>query len=63
MRNRMPIHRALPLEDRRAAETPDALDWRDHMQFKRSKLAKLKRRAKARIQAMRSLKGLGASAG
>jgi hypothetical protein len=46
------------------AETPDALDLAgDHMQFKRSKLAKLKRRAKARIQAMRSLKGLGASAG
>jgi hypothetical protein len=38
-------------------ETPDTLDLAaDHVEFKRSKLAKAKRRAKARLQAMRYLK-------
>jgi hypothetical protein len=38
-------------------ETPNALDLAaDHVQFKRTKLAKAKRRAKTRLQAMRYLK-------
>jgi hypothetical protein len=41
------------------AETPDALDLAaDHVQFKRSELAKKKRKAKAKMQAMHSLNQL-----
>jgi hypothetical protein len=38
------------------AETPDTLELAaDHVQFKRSKIAKMKRQAKPKLQAMRAL--------
>jgi hypothetical protein len=44
-------------------ETPDTLDLAaDHIQFKHSKLTKMRRKAKARLKAMHSLKVFGASA-
>jgi len=45
------------------AEIPDTLDLAaDHVQYKRTKIAKLKRKAKAKTKAIHALKALSASA-